>query len=104
MKYIYKDSQMDTDSQFVSIGPGGPGGGDQNYGGSFEARFASMFKTPQFLPPPEPFIATTKTYPSKNTTGTSTVTKYNQDDRGLTFVHSKSKQWKSRKAVAAPTI
>lgn len=54
----------------TSIGPGGPGQGDQNYGGSFEARFASMFKTPQFLPPPEPFIATTKTYPSKNTTGT----------------------------------
>ena len=64
-----------------------------------------MFKTPQFLPPPEPFIATTKTYPSKNTTGTtSTDNKYNQDDRGLTFVHSKSKQWKSRKAAAAPTI
>ena len=63
-----------------------------------------MFKTPQFLPPPEPFIATTKTYPSKNTTGTSTDNKYNQDDRGLTFVHSKSKQWKSRKAAAAPDV
>lgn len=53
--------------------PPGPRGfdnaGDQN-SGSFEARFSSMFKTPQFLPPPEPFIASTKTYPSRNTTGT----------------------------------
>lgn len=56
-----------------SLIAGGPRGsdnsGDQNFG-SFEARFSSMFKTPQFLPPPEPFIASTKTYPSRTTTGT----------------------------------
>ena len=32
---------------------------------SFESRFASRFKSPQFLPPPEPFSQCPKTYPSK---------------------------------------
>ena len=88
--------------------PPGPRGfdnaGDQN-SGSFEARFSSMFKTPQFLPPPEPFIASTKTYPSRNTTGTSTSTNnYNNEERGITFVTTKSGQRKSRKSVPAPTV
>ena len=86
---------------------GGPRGfensGDQNFG-SFEARFSSMFKTPQFLPPPEPFIASTKTYPSRTTTGTGTSNLSNQDERGIRFVPKKSGQWKSKKAVAAPTV
>ena len=78
--------------------------GDQS-SGSFEARFSSMFKTPQFLPPPEPFIASTKTYPSRNTTGTSTSTNlYTNADRGITFVKTKSTQRKSRKNIPAPTI
>jgi len=34
-------------------------------GDSFEARFQSKFRTPQFLPPPEPFSGGAKTYPSK---------------------------------------
>eukprot|EP00094_Tigriopus_californicus_P007331 TCALIF_07056-PA protein Name:"Similar to vrp1 Verprolin (Schizosaccharomyces pombe (strain 972 / ATCC 24843))" AED:0.07 eAED:0.11 QI:644/0.83/0.85/1/0.5/0.42/7/0/483 len=37
-----------------------------NSGGeSFEQRFQNRFKTPQFLPPPEPYVGVTKTYPSK---------------------------------------
>jgi len=37
-----------------------------NSGGeTFESRFASRFKNPQFLPPPEPFTQCQKTYPSK---------------------------------------
>lgn len=46
----------------------GQNSGDQ-YCGTFEGRFSSMFKTPQFLPPPEPFAASAKTYPSRNTGG-----------------------------------
>ncbi len=34
-------------------------------GESFESRFGGRFKTPQFLPPPEPFTGCPKTYPSK---------------------------------------
>lgn len=34
---------------------------------SFESKFASRFKTLQFLPPPEPFSGCQKTYPSKQT-------------------------------------
>ena len=92
----------------TALPPPGPRGfdnsGDQSCG-SFEARFSSMFKTPQFLPPPEPFIASTKTYPSRNTSGTSTSTNnYNNEDRGITFVKTKSGQRKSRKTVPAPTV
>ena len=36
-------------------------------GESFESRFFSRFKAPQFLPPPEPFSGCQKTYPSKST-------------------------------------
>ena len=38
-----------------------------NSGGeTFEARFQHRFKTPQFLPPPEPFTNCAKTYPSRS--------------------------------------
>ena len=73
------------------------------YSGTFEGRFSSMFKTPQFLPPPEPFTASAKTYPSRNTGGNSTLNSINNyEGREITFVKENAKQWKSRKAVAAP--
>ena len=59
-----------------------------------------MFKTPQFLPPPEPFIASTKTYPSRNT-GQSTFNN-NNDGRGISVVQKVPK--KSRKTAPAPRI
>merc|ERR1711962_776339 len=65
-----------------SLPPGQRGYEHSGDSGSFEARFSSMFKTPQFLPPPEPFIASTKTYPSRNT-GQSTSNNYNTDERGI---------------------
>ena len=34
-----------------------------------KVRFHDKFKAPEFLSPPEPFIATTKTYPSKTFQG-----------------------------------
>jgi len=36
-------------------------------GESFESRFSSRFRGIQYLPPPEPFSGSQKTYPSKNT-------------------------------------
>ena len=72
--------------------------GDQ-HSGSFEARFSSMFKTPQFLPPPEPFIASSKTYPSRTTQSTFNN---NNDGRGISVVQKAPK--KSRKTAPAPRI
>ena len=37
-----------------------------NSGETFESRFSHMFKSPQYLPPPEPFTQCAKTYPSRN--------------------------------------
>merc|ERR1719411_438997 len=37
-----------------------------NSGETFESRFAHMFKSPQYLPPPEPFTQCAKTYPSRS--------------------------------------
>jgi hypothetical protein len=53
------------------------GGNNQNSSGynssssnsgseTFEARFQHRFKTPQFLPPPEPYTDCAKTYPSRS--------------------------------------
>merc|ERR1719414_2570568 len=82
-----------------SLPPGQRGYEHSGDSGSFEARFSSMFKTPQFLPPPEPFIASTKTYPSRNT-GQSTSNNYNTDERRISIVERAPR--KSRKAVPAP--
>lgn len=39
--------------------------GQQSQGDSFENRFNHLFKTPQFLPPPDAFTNAIKTYPSR---------------------------------------
>ena len=41
-------------------------GGNTQEAPSFETRFASKFKSAQFLPAPEPFTDCQKTYPSRN--------------------------------------
>ena len=85
-----------------SLMSSGQNSADQ-YSGTFEGRFSSMFKTPQFLPPPEPFTASAKTYPSRNTGGNSTLNNINNyEGREITFLTENPKQWKSRKAFAAP--
>ena len=64
-----------------------------------------LFETPQFHHPFEIFTASVKTYPSRNSTGNSTLASNNNssNNRGLLFVqNSSAKQWKSNKTAAAP--
>ena len=44
----------------------GDRGGGSHHGETFESRFANLFKSPQYLPPPEPFTQCAKTYPSRS--------------------------------------
>ena len=51
----------------TNISSGYNSSASSNSGGeSFEARFQHRFKTPQFLPPPEPYANIAKTYPSRS--------------------------------------
>jgi len=58
---IYRTGQANNNATLHSTANGSLGGE------SFELKFASRFKTLQFLPPPEPFSGSQKTYPSKQT-------------------------------------
>ena len=49
-----------------SLRSNGASGSQHHPGETFESRFANMFKTPQYLPPPEPFTQCAKTYPSRS--------------------------------------
>lgn len=58
---IYRTGQANNNANLHSTANGSISGE------SFELKFASRFKTLQFLPPPEPFSGSQKTYPSKQT-------------------------------------
>ena len=47
-------------------GNNGERGSHHHSGETFESRFANLFKSPQYLPPPEPFTQCAKTYPSRS--------------------------------------
>ena len=47
-------------------GGAGGNGSSSHTGETFESRFSNLFKSPQYLPPPEPFTQCAKTYPSRS--------------------------------------
>merc|ERR1719220_2200190 len=47
-------------------GVAGGNGSSSHTGETFESRFSNLFKSPQYLPPPEPFTQCAKTYPSRS--------------------------------------